>query len=144
VRHLSTFKGFACIIPTPSRSDRCPIEGAEGADAAGLGEKRVPGGAVLRAIAEVWIPDPADWIPFYHGYILPFLRTYAEMATADHLDRIGNCLIAVARHGEGPDVNRHCGRSRIDINHDRELMRRAAQAAPGALCQPRSSNGPRA
>ena len=83
---------------------------------------------VCRAIAEVWIPDPADWIPFHIGHIAPFLRAYAEMAIAGQLDRIGNCLIAFARHGEGQHVNRDCGRSQIDLNHDRDIMRRAAQA----------------
>ena len=34
------------LIPTPLRSNRCgPVEGAEGTDAAGLGEERVPGRA---------------------------------------------------------------------------------------------------
>ena len=62
------------VIPTPLRSDRCgPIEGAEGADAAGLGEERVPGRAAgiqdvvvgrpeavrEEALAEVQ-PDPLD------------------------------------------------------------------------------------
>ena len=84
---------------------------------------------VLRVIAEVWIPDPADWIPFYSGHIIPFLRAHAEMATAGQLDRIGNCLIAFARHGEGQHIKRDCGRSQIDINHDRDLMRRASRAS---------------
>jgi hypothetical protein len=83
---------------------------------------------VSRSIAEVWIPDPADWIPFHIGHIAPFLRAYAEMAIAGQLDRIGNCLIAFARHGEGQHVNRACGRSQIDLNHDRDVMRGAAQA----------------
>jgi hypothetical protein len=83
---------------------------------------------VCRAIAEVWIPDPADWIPFHIGHIAPFLRAYAKMAIAGQLDRIGNCLIAFARHGEGQHVNRDCGRSQIDLNHDRDIMKRAAQA----------------
>jgi hypothetical protein len=84
---------------------------------------------VLRIVAEVWIPDPADWIPFYTSHIAPFLRAHAEMATAGQLDRIGNCLIAFARHGEGQHVNRDCGRSQIDLNHDRDLIRRANRAS---------------
>jgi hypothetical protein len=56
---------------------------------------------VCQVLAEAWIPDPADWIPFYTGHIAPFLRAHAEMATAGQLDRIGNCLIAFARFG-GP------------------------------------------
>jgi hypothetical protein len=82
---------------------------------------------VCRVIAAVWIPGPADWIPFYTRHIVPFLSAHAEMATAGQLDRIGNCLIAFARHGEGQHVNRDCGRSQHDVNHDREIMRRAAR-----------------
>jgi hypothetical protein len=85
---------------------------------------------VLRVIAQVWIPDPADWIPFYTGHIVPFLRAHAEMAIAGQLDRIGNCLIAFARHGEGQHVNRDCGRSQIDLRRDREIMRRAQSEGP--------------
>jgi hypothetical protein len=84
---------------------------------------------VLRVIAQVWIPDPADWIPFYTGHVVPFLRAHAEMAIAGQLDRIGNCLIAFARHGEGQHVNRDCGRSQIDLNYDRDLIRRANRAS---------------
>lgn len=53
----------------------------------------------VRAVAEVWIPDPADWLAFYSAHLLPFLRAHAEIAIAYHLDRIGNCLIAHGRHG---------------------------------------------
>lgn len=89
-------------------------------------------------VTAVWVPDRANWIPFYGGHISPFLRAHAEMATAGQLDRIGNCLIAFARHGEGQHIQRDCGRSQIDINHDRNLMRRAsrARAWPGSLAAP--------
>src|SRR5687768_3765629 len=45
-RTCLAISGASPVIPIPLRSDRCgPIEGAEGADAAGLGEERVPGRA---------------------------------------------------------------------------------------------------
>lgn len=96
---------------------------------------------VCQVLAEAWIPDPADWIPFYTGHIAPFLRAHAEMATAGQLDRIGNCLIAFARYGEGPHVNRECGRSQRDLDRDRE-MRRARSELPPWVRAPHNKRAP--
>ena len=98
---------------------------------------RTPGGGmyveftdVFRVIAAVWIPEPADWIPFYTGHIAPFLDAHAQLATNDQLERIGNCLIAFARYGEGLHVNRECGRSQHDLDRDREMRRARSEPPP--------------
>jgi hypothetical protein len=83
----------------------------------------------VRAVAEVWIPDPADWLAFYSAHLLPFLQTHAEIAIAYHLDRIGNCLIAHGRHGEGRHIDLYSGRSQIDINRQRERAERLRKAS---------------
>lgn len=49
--------------------------------------------------AEVWVPDPADWLRFSTTYIEPFMLTRATLHQADKIDRLGNALIAFARHG---------------------------------------------
>ena len=83
----------------------------------------------LRIVAAVWVPEPADWLPFYSAHVTPFLQAHANIEIAEQLIRVGNCLIAFARHGEGQHVNRDCGRSQYDIDRDREILRRAARAA---------------
>jgi hypothetical protein len=83
----------------------------------------------VRAVAEVWIPHPADWLAFYSAHLLPFLQTHAEIAIAYHLDRIGNCLIAHGRHGEGRHIDLYSGRSQIDINRQRERVERLRKAS---------------
>ena len=98
---------------------------------------RTPGGGmyvefidVFRVIAAVWIPEPADWIPFYTGHIAPFLHSHGQLAMNEQLERIGNCLIAFARHGAGHHVNRDYGCSQIDLDCDREVIRRARSEGP--------------
>ena len=80
----------------------------------------------FRAVADAWIPDPADWLTFYSAHLLPFLRTHAEIAITSHLERIGNCLIAYGRHGDGRHIDIHSGRSQIDINQRRDLIKRVS------------------
>jgi hypothetical protein len=111
---------------------------------------RTPGGGmyveftdVFRVIAAVWIPEPADWIPFYTGHIAPFLHAHAQLATNDQLERIGNCLIAYARHGKGEHVNRDCGRSHRDLDRDREIVQRMqAEGPPWRLRRDKRSRNP--
>ena len=83
----------------------------------------------FQAVADVWIPDAADWLAFYTVHVLPFLRAHAAIAIACHLDRIGNCLIAYGRHGEGRHIDRLSGRSQIDINERRERVERLRKAS---------------
>lgn len=78
----------------------------------------------LQAVADVWIPDAADWLAFYTAHVLPFLRAHTEISIACHLDRIANCLIAYGRHGEGRHIDLLSGRSQIDINRHRERVDR--------------------
>ncbi|PWS34380.1 hypothetical protein DFH01_25525 [Falsiroseomonas bella] len=78
--------------------------------------------------AEVWIPDPADWLPFHVGYVEPFLMTHATIRRNDCLDRLTNALIAFARHGEGRHIDRLTGESRIDEREDEERRKRSAAA----------------
>ena len=82
---------------------------------------------VLRVIADVWVPDPADWLPFYTAHILPFVRTHAAVSMTGLLDRIGNCLIAYARHGEGRHIDTLNGHSQIDVDAKRAMVKRIAQ-----------------
>jgi hypothetical protein len=83
----------------------------------------------FRAVAEVWIPDPADWLAFHTAHVLPFLRTHAETTVAYHLDRIANCLIAYGRHGEGRHIDLLSGCSQIDINRQRERVERLGKVS---------------
>jgi hypothetical protein len=78
--------------------------------------------------AEVWIPDPADWLPFHVGYVGPFLMMHATIRRNDCLDRLTNALIAFARHGEGRHINRLTGESQIDQRDDEERRKRHAVA----------------
>jgi hypothetical protein len=98
----------------------------------------------LQMVAPVWVPDPADWLPFYSAHVTPFLQAHANIEIAEQLSRVGNCLIAYARHGEGLHVNRTCGQSQHDLDRDRELRRawstRAPwEARPEGNCSPSSA-----
>lgn len=80
----------------------------------------------LRLVGEVWVPDPADWLPFYKAHILPFVQTHAIVSMTGLLDRIGNCLIAYGRHGEGRHIDTSNGHSDIDIEPWRATAKRLA------------------
>lgn len=82
--------------------------------------------------AEVWVPHPADWLTFNARYVEPFLRTRAALYQADGINRLGNALIAFARHGEGKHVDRDTGESSIDHHADR-LRSKGWQASSGFL-----------
>ena len=84
--------------------------------------------------AEVWIPDPADWLPFHVGYVEPFSMTRATIRRNDCLDRLTNALIAFARHGEGKHIDRLTGESRIDQREDEERRKRNAAALTRTTC----------
>jgi hypothetical protein len=74
--------------------------------------------------AEVWIPDPADWLPFHSAHVEPFLRTRVAMRQNDRIDRLANALIAWARHGDGKHIDCLTGESRIDQREDWERRKR--------------------
>ena len=82
--------------------------------------------------AEIWIPEAADWLPFNSAHIEPFLLTRATIHQADRTERLGNALIAFARHGAGKHVDRETGESHIDYREDRERQKRE-QAEQRAL-----------
>jgi hypothetical protein len=86
-------------------------------------------------VAEVWVPDPADWLVFNARYVEPFLLTRATLYQADRINRLGNALIAFARHGEGKHIDRDSGESRIDHREDWERRKRE-QAAFRAVTTP--------
>jgi hypothetical protein len=94
----------------------------------------------LQTVAAVWVPDPADWLPFYSAHVTRFLQAHANIEMAEQVIRVGNCLIAYARYGEGLHVNRTCGQSQRDLDRDREVLRARAQPPPWA--QPRDGNRP--
>jgi hypothetical protein len=85
--------------------------------------------------AEVWLPDPADWLPFHTAHVEPFLQARAAIRQNDRIDRLANVLIAWARHGDGKHIDRLTGESRIDQREDwkrhqrdRDAMRSDATA----------------
>ena len=84
---------------------------------------------------EIWIPDPADWLPFNASYVDPFLLTRATIRQNECLDRLANALIAFARHGEGMHINRMTGESRIDEREDLERRKRHEARMRAATAQ---------
>lgn len=74
--------------------------------------------------AEIWVAEATDWLPFNSAYIEPFLLTRATLYQADRTERLGNALIAYARHGEGRHVDRDTGESHIDHREDWERRKR--------------------
>jgi hypothetical protein len=76
------------------------------------------------SFAEIWVAEAADWLPFNSAYIEPFLLTRATLHQADRTERLGNALIAYARHGDGRHVDRDTGESRIDHREDWERQKR--------------------
>lgn len=74
--------------------------------------------------AEIWVAEATDWLPFNSAYIEPFLLTRATLYQGDRTERLGNALIAFARHGEGKHMDRETGESQIDYREDREREKR--------------------
>jgi len=72
----------------------------------------------LGLVEQVVVLTPADWLPFLSTYLAPLMASSAQFSTALMLARIGNALIARARHGKGSHVDRETGESRIDIDND--------------------------
>lgn len=83
--------------------------------------------------AEVWIPDPADWLPFHASYVEPFLMTHATIRRNECLDRLTNAVIAFARHGEGRHIDRLTGESRIDEREDEQRRKRSVAARSSTI-----------
>ena len=86
----------------------------------------------LGLVEQVVIPNPADWLAFLATYLAPLMASSAQFATATMLGRIGNALIARARHGNGSHMDRETGESWIDLDNDRkrgraERLRAAAE-----------------
>lgn len=90
--------------------------------------------------AEVWVPDPADWLVFNARYVEPFLLTRATLYQADRINRLGNALIAFVRHGEGKHIERETGESRIDQREDWQRRKRE-QATFRAATSPVAAGG---
>jgi hypothetical protein len=86
---------------------------------AGLGAY-VETGDCMRTWDAVWVPLSIDWWPFQAQYLLPLIASASNLAIADRLNRIGNVLIAYARHGEGNPIDGDTGQSWIDIRRDQE------------------------
>ena len=84
-------------------------------------------------VEQVVIPNPADWLPFLSTYLAPLMASSAQFANAMMLARIGNALIARARHGDGPHMDRETGESRIDGEND--WKRRRAERLRAAAAQ---------
>lgn len=89
---------------------------------AGLGAY-VETGDCLRSWDGVWVPSSSDWWPFQVQYLLPLVASASNLAIADRLNRIGNVLIAYARHGERSPIDDATGQSWIDIRRDQERQR---------------------
>jgi hypothetical protein len=76
------------------------------------------------SFAEIWVAEATDWLPFNSAYTEPFLLTRATLHQADRTERLGNAIIAYARHGDGRHVDRDTGESRIDHREDWERQKR--------------------
>ena len=114
------------------------VVGDGGWDEADFSARRTPGGGYHVEMmagdslhAEVWLPDPADWLPFNAVYVEPFLLARATIRQNDRIDRLANAVIAFARHGDGRHIDRLTGESRIDQREDWERRKRER-----ATCQP--------
>lgn len=86
---------------------------------AGLGAY-VETGDCLRGWDAVWVPSPNDWWPFQAQYLLPLIASASNLAIADKLNRIGNVLIARARHGQSSYIDEDSGQSLIDIRRNQQ------------------------
>ena len=87
----------------------------------------------LAIVEQVVILNMTDWLPFLSRYLVPLMATSTQSATLQMQGRIANALIAWARHGEGPHVDRETGLSRIDLDNDRD--RRLAARYREAVAQ---------
>ena len=67
------------------------------------------------------------------------MASSAQFASATMLARIGNALIARARHGDGSHMDRETGESRIDL--DTDWKRRRAERLRAAA-ERRCEGGP--
>ena len=76
----------------------------------------------LTIVEQVVILHPTDWLPFLTEYLAPLMASSAQFASATMLARIGNALIARARHGDGSHMDRETGESRIDLDMDRDRL----------------------
>ena len=86
----------------------------------------------LTIVEQVVILNSTDWLPFLTEYLAPLMASSAQFASATMLARIGNALIARARHGDGSHMDRETGESRIDLDtdwkrHRAERLRAAAE-----------------
>jgi hypothetical protein len=72
----------------------------------------------LALVEQVLIPDPGDWLPFLTAHLVPLMGAIGQASLIGKLDRLGNALIAFARHGGGEHVDRESGTSRIDLRRD--------------------------
>ena len=77
----------------------------------------------LGLVEHILIPSPTDWLAFLATYLAPLMASSAQFATATMLGRIGNALIARARHGNGSHMDRETGESWIDLDNDRKRRR---------------------
>jgi hypothetical protein len=93
----------------------------------------------LGLVEQVVILNPTDWLPFLSTYLAPLMASSAHFASATMLARIGNALIARARHGDGSHIDRETGESRIDL--DTDWKRRRAERLRAAAEQ-RCEGGP--
>ena len=80
-------------------------------------------GDCLRSWDGVWVPSSIDWWPFQVQYLLPLVASASNLAIADRLNRIGNVLIAYARHGERSPIDEYTGQSWIDIRREQERQK---------------------
>ena len=87
----------------------------------------------LAFVEQVFIPNPADWLPFLSHYLAPIMAVSSQSAMAATQGRIANAFISWARHGEGSHVDRETGLSRIDRDSDRD--RRIAERARAAIAR---------
>jgi hypothetical protein len=67
-------------------------------------------------VAAVLVPDQCDWLVFYVTIVLPFLQGHAAITLAHNQQRVGDVLIARARHGEGNHVDPITGASEFDTH----------------------------
>jgi hypothetical protein len=74
----------------------------------------------LELVEQVLIHDPADWLPFMSTYLVPIAGAVAQAALGDKVNRLGNAVIALSRHGSGEHVDPESGRSGIDARRDAE------------------------
>ena len=93
----------------------------------------------LTIVEQVVILNSTDWLPFLTEYLAPLMASSAQFASATMLARIGNALIARARHGDGSHMDRETGESRIDL--DTDWKRRRAERLRAAA-ERRCEGGP--